>query len=116
MSKIGALEAGGTKMVLSLLDENGVMLERESIPVFALDLDPERVREAAAAGDALVFGDAAKKEVLLAAGLMRAKALVITYSDTHSSIRILQVVQQPKLPLKALRLNYAALLSSKIPI
>ncbi|HNX71413.1 monovalent cation:proton antiporter family protein [Rivihabitans pingtungensis] len=70
------------------------LLERESIPVFALDLDPERVREAAAAGDAVVFGDAAKKEVLLAAGLMRAKALVITYSDTHSSIRILQVVQQ----------------------
>ena len=52
------------------------------------------MREAAAAGDAVVFGDAAKKEVLLAAGLMRAKALVITYSDTHSSIRILQVVQQ----------------------
>lgn len=28
----GALEAGGTKMVLSLLDENGTMLERSSIP------------------------------------------------------------------------------------
>lgn len=28
----GALEAGGTKMVLSLLDENGTMLERCSIP------------------------------------------------------------------------------------
>ena len=33
MSKLyGALEAGGTKMVLSVLDENGSMLERESIP------------------------------------------------------------------------------------
>lgn len=32
MKHYGALEAGGTKMVLSLLDENGVMLERESIP------------------------------------------------------------------------------------
>lgn len=33
MSRLyGALEAGGTKMVLSVLDENGNMLERESIP------------------------------------------------------------------------------------
>lgn len=30
--RFGALEAGGTKMVLSLLDENGTMLERCSIP------------------------------------------------------------------------------------
>ncbi len=76
-------------------------LEREDISFFALDLDPERVREAAAAGDAVVFGDAAKKEVLLAAGLMRAKALVVTYADTPSSIRILQVVQgiRPDLPV-----------------
>lgn len=76
-------------------------LEREDIPFFALDLDPSRVKEAAAAGDAVVFGDAAKKEVLLAAGLMRAKVLVITYADTHSSIRILNVVQavRPDLPV-----------------
>lgn len=32
MKIYGALEAGGTKMVLSRLDENGVMLNRESIP------------------------------------------------------------------------------------
>ena len=32
MKRYGALEAGGTKMVLSILDENGTMLERKSIP------------------------------------------------------------------------------------
>ena len=32
MKKFGALEAGGTKMVLSCLDENGNMLDRVSIP------------------------------------------------------------------------------------
>jgi len=32
MIRYGALEAGGTKMVLSWLDENGTMLERQSIP------------------------------------------------------------------------------------
>ena len=30
--RYGALEAGGTKMVLSRLDENGTMLERVSMP------------------------------------------------------------------------------------
>ncbi|MBC8022902.1 MAG: cation:proton antiporter, partial [Burkholderiales bacterium] len=38
-------------------------LEREKIPVIALDADPERVREAAAAGDSVVFGDASRREV-----------------------------------------------------
>ena len=32
MKRYGALEAGGTKMVLSILDENGTMLERRSTP------------------------------------------------------------------------------------
>jgi CPA2 family monovalent cation:H+ antiporter-2 len=36
------------------------MLEREGIPYMALDLDPDRVRQAAAAGDSVVFGDAAR--------------------------------------------------------
>jgi CPA2 family monovalent cation:H+ antiporter-2 len=51
------------------------LLEQESIPMIALDLDPQRVKEAAAAGESVVFGDAARPEVRLAARLMRAKAL-----------------------------------------
>jgi CPA2 family monovalent cation:H+ antiporter-2 len=35
----------------------------------ALDLDPDRVRQAAAAGDSVVFGDAARLQALIAAGL-----------------------------------------------
>ena len=77
------------------------LLEKEDMPFFALDTDPERVREAGAAGDAVVFGHAGKKEVLLAAGLMRAKAVVITFADTHASMQILQVVHElrPDLPV-----------------
>ena len=52
------------------------------MPFIALDIDPQRVREAAAAGESVVFGDAARREVLIAAGLMRAKALVVSYADT----------------------------------
>jgi len=70
------------------------LLESEQIAFFALDLDPERVREAGEAGDAVVFGDAAKREVLMAAGVMRAKAVVITFADTHASERIIDVVRQ----------------------
>ena len=76
-------------------------LEQEKIPVIALDIDPQRIREAAAAGERVVFGDAARHEVLTAAGLMRARALVIAYADTASALRILaQVqVQRPGLPV-----------------
>jgi monovalent cation:H+ antiporter-2, CPA2 family len=38
----------------------------------ALDLDPDRVRQAAAAGQSVVFGDAARLQSLMAAGLARA--------------------------------------------
>jgi len=70
------------------------LLDSEDISFFALDLDPERVREAGEAGDPVVFGDAAKREVLMAAGAMRAKAVVITFADTHASERIIDVVRQ----------------------
>lgn len=77
------------------------LLEAESIPFFALDMDPERVREASEAGDPVVFGDAMRKEVLMAAGLARAKVMVVTFSDTHAAVRILHLVQdlRPDLPI-----------------
>ncbi|MGA8864490.1 MAG: monovalent cation:proton antiporter-2 (CPA2) family protein [Gallionella sp.] len=76
-------------------------LSPEKIRFIALDLDPRRVHEAVAAGDSVVYGDAAKREVLVAAGLMRAKALVITYDDKHSALKILHHVNQmrPELPV-----------------
>jgi len=76
-------------------------LEQERVPFIALDIDPQRVHEAAAAGESVVFGDAARREVLVAAGLMRAKAIAITYSDTRSALRILDHVRsaRPGLPV-----------------
>ncbi len=65
------------------------MLEREGIPYMALDLDPDRVRQAAAAGDSVVFGDAARLQALMAAGLARASAVVITYLDVASALKVL---------------------------
>ena len=76
-------------------------LEQESIPFIALDHDPQRVREAAAAGENVVYGDASRREVLLAAGLLRVKALVVAYSDAHSALVILNHARElrPDLPV-----------------
>lgn len=67
----------------------GHMLEGEGIPYMALDLDPDRVRQAAAAGDSVVFGDAVRLQALMAAGLARASAVVVTYLDTASALKVL---------------------------
>lgn len=65
------------------------MLEGEGIPYIALDLDPDRVRQAAAAGDSVVFGDAARLQALIASGLARASAVVITYLDVPGALKVL---------------------------
>ncbi|MEJ7687275.1 MAG: monovalent cation:proton antiporter-2 (CPA2) family protein [Variovorax sp.] len=65
------------------------MLEREGIPYLALDLDPDRVHQAAAAGDSVVFGDAARLQALMAAGLARASAVVVTYLDVPGALKVL---------------------------
>ena len=77
------------------------LLEQESIAFIALDLDPLRIREAAAAGESVVYGDAARREVLVAAGLMRARALVVSYADAESALKVLALVQglRPDLPV-----------------
>src|SRR4030095_9371733 len=65
------------------------MLEREGIPYLALDLDPDRVRQAAAAGDSVVFGDAARLQALMAAGLARARAVVVAYVAERGALKVL---------------------------
>jgi len=77
------------------------LLTPERIPYMALDLDPDRVRQAAAAGQSVVFGDAARLQSLMAAGLARASAVVVSYHDTPSAMKILKLVQDhaPKVPV-----------------
>jgi len=70
------------------------MLDQEKIPYIALDMDPDRVKEAAAAGDNVVYGDASRENYLVAAGLSRAKAVVITYADTPASFKVLHQVER----------------------
>jgi len=77
------------------------MLEGEKIPYMALDLDPDRVHQAAAAGNSVVFGDAARLQALSAAGLSRASAVVITYLDVPGAMKVLANVRAhaPQVPV-----------------
>jgi CPA2 family monovalent cation:H+ antiporter-2 len=77
------------------------MLDKEHIPYMALDLDPDRVRQAAAGGDSVVFGDAARLQALMAAGLARASAVVVTYLETPSAMKVLAHIQEhaPQVPV-----------------
>ncbi len=79
----------------------GRFLREENIPYVALDIDPSRVLEAAAAGENVMFGDAARRVVLEAAGGARAKVLVISYADNRAAMKILHIVQEnyPQLPV-----------------
>ncbi len=64
------------------------VLTDEGIAALALDLDPERIRQAAAAGEPAMYGNAAQPGVLRAAGIERARALAITLGDAAAAERI----------------------------
>ncbi len=76
-------------------------LKEEKFPFIALDMDPALVQEAASAGENVMYGDAGKRLVLAAAGAARAKALIISYDDPPSVIKILHLVNDyfPNLPV-----------------
>ena len=77
------------------------MLEQENIPSFALDLDPYRVRAARDAGKHVVYGDATRRDVLEAAGLAGAAALVVSFNDTAIAQKILELARtlRPEMPV-----------------
>ncbi len=77
------------------------LLESEDIAYVALDNDPQRVREAAGDGNRVVYGDAGRREMLVAAGVAKARAVVITFADVPLALRILLQLQHewPQLPV-----------------
>ena len=77
------------------------LLDAEGVRSIALDLDPERVREAALAGDTVVFADCARREALVAAGIARASAVVVTFADAAAAVRVLAHIHalNPGLPV-----------------
>ena len=79
----------------------GRVLAQENIPFFALDLDIGRVQVARNAGEPVSFGDAKRREVLEAAGLERAKMVVITLNNMHETQHVLDNIMSlhPSMPV-----------------
>ncbi|HQQ36442.1 MAG TPA: cation:proton antiporter [Rugosibacter sp.] len=76
-------------------------LEAEGISFMGLDPDPERVRASAAAGEPVSWGDGTRKEMLLAAGIMRASVVIITFADVAVALRVIHRVRElrPDVPI-----------------
>ena len=70
------------------------LLAAENFPFLALDVDPQQVKKATPVGGRVVFGSADRAEVLMAAGLARARVVVIAYPDVPSAERVLRLVRQ----------------------
>ncbi|QDC45074.1 cation:proton antiporter [Methylophilus medardicus] len=79
----------------------GRFLREENIPYVALDMDASRVQEAASAGENVIYGDAGRRSVLEAAGLTRAKAVIISYAEIRGTMKVLHVIKErhPNLPV-----------------
>lgn len=77
-------------------------LKLEEIPFLALDLDPERVSEAKLAGEQVAFGDASRRDILLAAGLLRARLVIITFDDRKRVEAMLALIRELAEDLKVL--------------
>ncbi|WP_185377872.1 monovalent cation:proton antiporter family protein [Aeromonas enteropelogenes] len=77
-------------------------LKLEEIPFLALDLDPERVSEAKLAGEQVAFGDASRRDILLAAGLLRARLVIITFDDRRRVEAMLALIRELAGDLKVL--------------
>jgi len=77
------------------------LLDKEGFGHIALDLDPVRVRDARAAGERVFYGDSTHQEMLEAAGLSRARALVVSFDDVHATLKILPQVRRlhPNVPI-----------------
>ncbi len=79
----------------------GQFLDAEDIPYLALEVDPQQIRQASSHGRKLYFGHPDRAEVLRAAGLERARALVIAFSNVATAERVVRLVRRshPDLPV-----------------
>jgi len=69
-------------------------LHKSNKRFIALDMDIKRVHEARGAGESVYYGDAAKETILNAAALQKAQIVMISFSDFHSSIKILHTIRR----------------------
>ncbi|MBS1198638.1 MAG: potassium transporter, partial [Proteobacteria bacterium] len=99
LTKIAAQSMGTQKhAIICGFGRTGQSLARflgeSEVGYMALDLDPDRVQEAVAAGENVVYGDSTRRETLTAAGIMRASVVIVTMKDTPAAEKILRHIQE----------------------
>jgi len=76
-------------------------LELEGVPYIALDTDTDAVRRACVAHKRVLYGDAGRFTLLESVGIVRARALAITFNQPDMALKIIRQVrtQLPELPI-----------------
>jgi CPA2 family monovalent cation:H+ antiporter-2 len=72
----------------------GIAAQKTSIPYVIIEINPETVRREKQKGETIIYGDAAQEAVLEHAGILTAKAVVITAGDPVSSWRIIETARR----------------------
>ncbi len=77
------------------------LLALENIAYVAMDSDPEKVQMGREEGHHVELGDATRFSSLMSAGLVRASAVVVTYPETPSALKVLAWVKEhaPHVPV-----------------
>lgn len=77
------------------------LLKAADQPYLALELNPERIALARAAGESIVYGDATRERLLHAAGVSRAAALVVTFDHIKAAEKTVHLTRalNPTLPI-----------------
>lgn len=77
------------------------LLQQENINYYVLDLNAKRVQAARLAGEPIAFGDAKRRDILMAAGLKRARMLILSSRSFKENEHILALVMsiRPTLPV-----------------
>lgn len=76
-------------------------LLQEKIATIAIDHDPNQIKLGTERKETVMYGESTRREVLLSAGLMRASALVITFSERENALTIIHLARhlRAKLPI-----------------
>jgi CPA2 family monovalent cation:H+ antiporter-2 len=90
--------AGSNHVIIVGFGVNGQnvarVLRRAGIPYQIIEMNPQTIVEYQEKGEPIFFGDATRREVLLHAGVDRARAMVIAISDPPSTRRVTSLARQ----------------------
>lgn len=77
------------------------LLAMEAIPYLVVDSDPVRVHESRSAGQPVFYGDVTQKDILRAAGIEKAKLVLLTFDEHVKAQNVIKAVSalHPDLPI-----------------